>query len=205
MKRVAGLVLTAALLISPVRVASASATEAEAVVALTRETRATYSVFFWNVVTKQGEPTRGEWSAEFHKGALHRVETPRDRIVADCAQGTGAYLKVQTGLIYQGPEVAKAACGIQANSKVLAMAFLGAASGPFGKTRSIRIRDPENIRTYEVASSGAIVAATIDDLESRPQLRSKAMRLFSKVPDGIFSESSLSKSAVPVQFRSRLP
>lgn len=64
--------------------AATSSGEAEKTIALTRETRATYSVFFWNVITRPGSPAQAEWSAEFHKGALHRVETPRDRIVANC-------------------------------------------------------------------------------------------------------------------------
>jgi len=59
-------------------------------IALTRNTTATYSVFAWNIITRSNKPTEQEWSAEFHQGALHRVETPRDRIIADCAAMTGA-------------------------------------------------------------------------------------------------------------------
>jgi hypothetical protein len=51
----------------------------------TKSTRATYSVFFWNRVDPGNRPAFEEWSAEFHMGALHRVETPRDRLIADCS------------------------------------------------------------------------------------------------------------------------
>lgn len=183
--------------------AATSNGEAEKTIALTRETRGTYSVFFWNVITRPGNPVQAEWSAEFHKGALHRVETPRDRVVANCEKGTGTYLNVESGERIEGPKVAKAACGIQANSRILETRFLGTKSGKWGRSRSVWIRDPENIRTYSIADSGAIIFATIDDLESRHLLRMAATYLYDTAPDNIFSAESLARSAVAEKYRKK--
>ena len=52
------------------------------VIDLTRTTSTTYSVYTWNRLTLPGAAPFEEWAAEFHDGHFHRVETPRDRIVA---------------------------------------------------------------------------------------------------------------------------
>ena len=55
------------------------------------------------------------WSAEFHRGPLHRVETPHVRLVADCAAGTGTLLQVDRTETESGARVARAACGINSD------------------------------------------------------------------------------------------
>lgn len=99
--------------------------------------------------------------------------------------------------------MAKVACGIQANSRILETRFLGAKSGKWGRSRSVWIRDPENIRTYSVADSGAIIFSTIDDLESRHLLRMAATYLYDFAPDDIFSVESLARSAVAEKYRKK--
>ncbi len=64
--------------------AQSSSEAARAVVERTKTTSSTYTLYLWNRVTIPGEPVLEEGSAEFHKGDLHRFETPRDRIIADC-------------------------------------------------------------------------------------------------------------------------
>jgi hypothetical protein len=51
-----------------------------AVVDRTKSTRATYAIYTWIRISRLGQPPHEEWSAEFNSGALHRVETPRDRV-----------------------------------------------------------------------------------------------------------------------------
>lgn len=174
------------------------------VIDLTRTTTATYSVYTWNRLTLPDEAPFEEWAAEFHDGHLHRVETPRDRIVADCAAGTGTYLNLVTGEEVRGPEVAKAACGVQAHATILAAREETGGRGSFGAFRRIRLRDPRNIRTYDVAPNGAIVGATIADANGKPQLASQAIAMHDRVPPNIFSEESLEFSAVPDEFRTPL-
>ena len=59
----------------------------EAIIARSKLTRATYAVYAWNKMQHPEQPAVEEWSAEFNSGSLHRVETPRDRVIADCAAG----------------------------------------------------------------------------------------------------------------------
>jgi len=47
---------------------------------------------------------------------------------------------------------------------MLEVRITGEGNGEFGRTRTILVRDPENVRTYTILDNGAIVAATIDDL-----------------------------------------
>ena len=190
-----------ALALSATAFAEEPGDDPDGIIARTRETSATYSLFSWNIITLPNLPVQEEWAAEFHKGNLHRVETPRDRIVADCLVMTGTYLRLGTGKTTEGPAVARAACGIQANSQVLESRITGSSTGRFGVTHSVLVRDPTNVRTYEVAANGALVAATIDDLESNRLLKSFAIELSPTAPEDIFTVESLSRSAVPVEFR----
>lgn len=48
-----------------------------------KATQATYAVYNWNELPRDGQLVQ-EWSAEFHSGDKHRVETLRDRLIADC-------------------------------------------------------------------------------------------------------------------------
>jgi hypothetical protein len=114
---------------------------------------------------------------------------------------TGTYLQVETGEIVQGPNIARAACGIQSNSKVLEARITGERDSKFGKTRTVWIRDPDSIRTYDIAENGALVAATIDDLESNHLLKAYAIELVGTVPSGIFEQGSLARSVVPERYK----
>jgi hypothetical protein len=175
--------------------------KALALIEHTRETQATYSVFNWNWITTPGEPGREEWSAEFHHGKLHRVETPGMRLVADCEKQTGTYLDVATGERGSGPQVAGAACGIHDNARIEAATITGRKAGRFGTAIELEIRDPDHLRTYSVVENGALVGATISDPSGRLLVRAEAMVLRDTVPDGIFSPRSLAKSAVPERYR----
>ena len=83
----------------------------EAIIARSKLTRATYAVYFWNKMQHPDQPVVEEWSAEFNADSLHRVETPRDRVIADCAVQKGMHLSLPTGNIVTGPQVAAEACG----------------------------------------------------------------------------------------------
>lgn len=175
---------------------------AMSVVERTRTTDGTYSVFSWNVITHPGpEAAAEEWSAEFHSGSLHRVETPRDRLVADCERMTGTHLHVSTGEVVERPEIARAACGVQANSRILSAEFVGQEDSPFGLIDRIELNDPQNVRTYAVAANGAIVGSTIELKDGTVLLASKAVEMLEAAPQNIFTVESLSRSAVPQKFR----
>jgi len=73
--------------------------------------------------------------------------------------------------------------------------------GRFGPTTQIEVRDPDYVRTYEVAENGALVGATISDAIWPIASEAAALALTDNVPEGIFTEKSLSVSAVPESYR----
>lgn len=180
--------------------AQSSSEAARAVVERTKTTSSTYTLYLWNRVTNPGEPVLEEGSAEFHKGDLHRFETPRDRIIADCRARTGAYLSVESGEIIEGPKVAAAACGINTNFPFKSVELLPDQQTKFGVAQRVRVIDNENIREYHVLKNGALVRTTYT--ENRPGgsllVVTEAVRLEETVPDDVmFTRAALTKSYLP--------
>jgi len=171
------------------------------VINLTRTTDATYSVFGWNRIWPEGGGEVQEWSAEFHDGNLHRVETPRDRIVADCRAGTGTSLNIATGAISRSEQFALMACGIQAVTRPKSAVLMGNEDTRFGSATVVRTTDEQLARTYNVLSNGVIVGATISTISGKRLLEVNATQLDHSVPPGIFREQSLARSAVPDTYR----
>ena len=157
-------------------------------------------MYLWNRVTKPAEPVLEEGSAEFHTGDLHRVETPRDRIVADCRAQTGAYLSIASGEIVEGPKVAAAACGINTNFPFKSVELLPDIRTKFGIAQRVQVIDNENIREYDVLQNGALVRTAYT--ENRPGgsllIVTEAVLLEDTVPDNaMFTRAALTKSYLP--------
>lgn len=175
--------------------------EARALIDLTRKTRATYSLVTWNRITRPDGTVTEEWSAEFHDGVHHRVETPRDRIVADCSTMTGTYVQMGSARMINGASVARAACGVQANSVIQSARIAGKRQTRFGPATHLVVIDADNIRTYDVDANGVLLGATISDRDGHLRLVSRAVSLTADVSPDIFSIESLGKSAVPEKLR----
>lgn len=176
--------------------------EAKSAIERSQRTSATYSDFAWNDVPDGGEIQDG-WSGEFHQGDLHRVEAPHVRIVADCKKMIGTRLLVATGEKLTDPSVAKAACGIDANSEIEAAEWLGRHPTKYGMVDRIRIMDAKTVRTYEVLDNGVLVTGVYEALDGRPLVNNWSVAVLDTVPDGIFSEASLERSVVPVEYQSQ--
>lgn len=110
-----------------------------AVVERTRKPTANYSAYSWNWLTVPGKAPREEWSAEFHNGSRHRVETPGVRLVADCAVGTGVGTGLEDGVTTRGQAVANAACGINSNKDLEKAEHLGQLQTSFGPADRVRL------------------------------------------------------------------
>jgi hypothetical protein len=171
-----------------------SSTKLSDAVERTRSTTATYSLYVQTRITPPSRDPINEWAAEFHRGNLHRVETPRDRVVADCARLTGSHLNLMTGVITRGSSEAKSACGINANPDLVSGKWLGVEQSRFGPVDRLELTDSEHVRGYDVASNGALVASTIADLDGTMRLRTWATALLPTLPEqDIFSEASLAR------------
>jgi hypothetical protein len=174
------------------------------VIARTKATTTTYALYQWTRLTPPGGRRVEEWAAEFNAGNLHRVETPRDRVIADCRAKTGMWLTLATGQVVRGERVAGAACGIKSDKPMLRMEMLGQVTTPNGKADRVRITDADNIRTYEVSADGILVHAVYqaNSAASPVVLDSNTAGLERKLPaTDMFSEASLRTSFVPATYR----
>lgn len=175
-----------------------------AVIDRTKTTRASYAVYVWYRITRTGQPPVQEWSAEFNSGRLHRVETPHDRVIADCDAMTGSRLMLVTGKVTTGPEIAATACGIDSNYPVDSAEWLGASDSGLGPADVIRITGGPYIRTYTVNSDGVIVRSSFQsNTPEHPYvLQTVSTELSPTLPDAdMFTGDSLSRSFVPDRYK----
>ena len=173
------------------------------VVDRSKTTRATYALYSWNEITRKEGPVQ-EWGAEFHSGDQHRVETPRDRVIADCKAQTGSALSLVTGKTVEGPSVARAACGINTNKAFTAIEWKGLVQTPFGVADRVRLSDKDDIRTYDISPAGVILRTIYaqNSPDAPIGLSSEAVGVLSELPaPDMFDKASLARSYVPDRFK----
>ena len=177
--------------------------QARAVITRSKTTRATYAVYTWTIVRLKGAEPVEEWSAEFNSGKLHRVETPRDRVVADCQRKTGAHRSLADGTTKTGQTIANTACGIAYDDAIRQIAWLGKFPSPWGEVDRVRLWGAGLIRTYDVTKAGVIVSSTFapEDNPGKAMLEMRTVALEKRLPKGaIFTRASLARSVVPAKF-----
>lgn len=199
------LTLAAALVLSMPAGAAApdDAARAKAVIQRTKTTKATYAVYTWNIIRLKGAEPVEEWAAEFNSGNLHRVETPRDRLVANCRRLDGAHRSLVDGTVKTGRAVANNACGIAYDDAIRQVSWLGRFPSPWGEVDRVRLVGLGLIRTYDVNKAGVIVSSTIasEDKPDKALLEMRTVALERRLPAGrIFTRASLAKSVVPAKF-----
>lgn len=168
------------------------------VIDLTRKTDATYAVY--TEVTIYGREEITEKNAEFHRGNLHRVETPWDRVIANCETGEGWHLNLLDGSLKSDKSVALSACGIDANRPIFTKNMTEEHSAKFGKLWRVTITDRDNVRRYDVNKDGVIINAAV--WQNTPDrelfLKQTGVQVTSDLPDSdIFSKESLERSYLP--------
>lgn len=176
--------------------------EVEKVLEKSRTTTATYSLYSRvEISPRDGTPSE-TFSAEFHRGTRHRVETAVARLVADCATMQGTALFLDTGEIDKGDWVAKAACGVNAAKPIISSKWLGAVETPFGPATRISVTDSDNVRAYDVSPEGILIASTYETHDGKPEVVAHPMAIERQLPeDDIFTESSLHRIVTPSRFR----
>jgi hypothetical protein len=201
----------AAILVGLAALGIAGATSAEpapdararAVFDRTKQTQATYAHYSWNWVKGSGFATGPHWSAEFHRGRLHRVETPHIRVVADCAAGTGTFFHVETGEGEDSPAAARAACGINSNVPLRSLQWLGRKPSRFGPVDVVRILDPAEERIYAVDDDGVLVSTEIFPRDPAAEycVQQEPLAIERALPaDDMFSKDSLRRSFAAPRF-----
>jgi hypothetical protein len=111
---------------------------------------------------------------------------------------TGVHLNLISGILTRGESEARAACGIDGNRPLVSSKWLGRTETAFGLVDHLQMMDADHIRTYDVAPNGALVAATIADLDGTIRLKNWATALLPALPEeDMFSETSLGRSVAP--------
>ncbi|WP_454885113.1 hypothetical protein [Sphingomonas oryzagri] len=182
------------------------AQKAIAILNRTKTTGATYALYSWNKITPVDKPPFEEWSAEFNDGPLHRVETPRDRVIANCVERSGFYYSPTTGKTFSGPSVAGSACGINTDKQMISIRYVGRVVDPSGAADRVEVVDEDNIRTYDVTSDGILIR-TVYALNSATKpivLDVETVAVVRTLPQqDIFEAASLSLSVVPDEYKKK--
>jgi hypothetical protein len=182
---------------------SAETTTAETVVARTKSPPSDYSLYQWTEVRPDDTSRFSFWAAEFHRGSLHRVETPMDRLVADCSAMTGTHLSLVTGETKSGRDVAETACGIDmANAG--APDYAGRLDSGYGALDIIKLRKDQLDRVYWISPAGLIIQSEFRKGSDANDwvLRNWAIRVEMTSPsEKMFSPDSLSASFVPIHIQ----
>jgi hypothetical protein len=202
--RLVGVWLAAGLLSGCAGAATGKDARAEAVVARTKAPGTDYSLFVWTEINPDQSDIVDGWTAEFHSGSRHRVETPWDRVVADCAAMTGRHLHLPTGKVRTGREVANSACGIDTNA-VADVKYVGKMESGYGELDIVSLTSAAD-RTYWVDRDGILVRTEFTRA-GQPEkwvLRNWAVHIDRTTPPAaMFADDSLSRSYVPEHYRVR--
>jgi hypothetical protein len=170
----------------------------------TKTTTKTYALYLWNRITPPGGAPIEEWSAEFHSGDLHRVETPHDRLVANCRTGAGFAYSMETGRSSEGAWIARTACGIDTNRPFLSAEWQGRVQTPSGEADRVTIVTAELVRRYDISPDGVILATRFADNAPGEAVRlvnwAVAVEAALPAPD-IFDRASLARSVVPERYK----
>jgi hypothetical protein len=171
----------------------------------TKAIRATYAIYDWN--WRRGDDGRASlhWSAEFHRGSSHRMETPDLRAVAHCLTREATLFEIRSGSTHSHAWIANAICGIRSDRIIHRLDWVGRKESRFGPLDTIRVTDLLNERFYSVDPAGIIVATEYfsRDAGLKGCVQTEPMAIEKDLPAGdIFSVESLERSVVPEKYRS---
>ena len=180
--------------------------KAEEVIARSRNSTATYTIYWRVSYSNAGGKPDYAWSATFRKGSLVRLEDVQSRVVADCAAGTGTLfdLGVSHDNYRVGKKVAQASCGIDSDRRVRSARWLGEKDGKFGRVDEVEIVDEDGTFIYQVGAEGELLGINFRSRGFKEITAAEPMKFERTVPSGdIFSRLSLANSKVPKQAQSR--
>lgn len=176
---------------------------AVAVLERTKRPSADYAVYQWNWARRDDGEKWGGWSVEFHRGSLHRVESPLTRAVADCSTGAGSIFFVAEGRIEQSDTIGNGLCGINSNSNIKTLEWVGRRESRFGQADLLKVTGDDYDRTYAVSPTGVLLATEYfrRDPDSGDCVQNETFAV-EDVPEGdLFSAESLRQSFVGEKYR----
>ena len=130
--------------------------DVQAVIDRSFATRVSYGVVMRVEVVLEGRRFE-DISAEFHQGAMHRVENGLRRVLTDCESGESALFEVSAGQVVSR-EDQSGACGVAVNAdRVQSARMLAPVNGSYGRADVIELTGADYLRRYAVTEDGIIV------------------------------------------------
>jgi len=130
--------------------------DVQAVIDRSFATHASYGVVMRVEVVLDGRRFE-DISAEFHQGAMHRVENGLRRVLINCGSGETATFEVSAGRVVSR-EDQSGACGVAVNAdRVQSARMLAPVSGEYGRADVIELTGANYVRRYAVTGDGIIV------------------------------------------------
>jgi hypothetical protein len=197
-----------ALLLASMLAAGPGDPNALAILSRSRDTQATYALYVWNRIHRMGEPVNEEWAAEFHRGYQHRVETPKYRIIADCATNLGYVYDVDKGSLQESSDAGAVACGVSIANEIVSVEARGSTPSAYGQLDVIRVVDSKDERFYAVDARGILVRTSVFPASGSSGycVQAEPIAVSDQLPAGEwFTPESLKHSAVPTNYRKAIP
>jgi hypothetical protein len=131
--------------------------DVQAVIDRSHASRASYAVAITaEVVTSGRRHIDRDW--EFHQGAMHRVEVPIRRVVANCDTDEGSVYDAVGGRYVDGSNIVPGACGIAVGADTVVSArMLAPITGAYGRADVVELTGEKFVRRYGVTADGIIV------------------------------------------------
>lgn len=174
--------------------------DVQALIDRSHASRANYSVGITaEVISSGGRHVETDW--EFNQGAMHRVEVPLRRAVANCETGEGTVNDLVRGRYIDGGDDVKHACGIAADADpIISARMLKPITGPYGRADVIQLTGRKFVRRYAVTTDGIIVLNDFIPRSADVGFSLKTLRtvvLRGPQDPTIFTRESLSRSFAP--------
>lgn len=130
--------------------------EVRAVIERSRNPSVDYSIVQTVRTTVNGATSVGT-NAEFERGAMHRVETPLARAIADCVTGDSLTYLPSEDRVTRTTGDDGGACGVGNPEPVLSSRMLPPVTGPWGRADVIELTGRDFVRRYIITTDGIIV------------------------------------------------
>jgi hypothetical protein len=172
--------------------------EVRAVIERSRNPTTDYTAFHVDRVVGDNESSSST-SAEYHRGRLHRIETPGLRMLVNCETGATITYEIRAGR-FGRPSRLSGLCGIPDVEPVISSRPLPAETGGFGRVDVVELTGPDFIRRYAVTRDGILTSSTFTQRRAdvRPRVEIVRARIRRGSPDpAMFEEASLARAFAP--------
>lgn len=172
--------------------------EVRAVIDRSRNPTTDYTSFHVDRVVGDNESSTST-TAEYHRGRLHRIESPALRMLMNCETGATVTYEVRAER-FGRPSRLSGLCGIPDVEPVISSRVLPAETGRFGRVDVVELTGRDFVRRYAVTQDGILTSSNFTQRRAavRPRVEIVRARIRRGPPDpAMFNEASLTRAFAP--------